>query len=106
MREFQVGDRCRIRSWDDMKSEFGLNDTGSIDVPKLFTPLMRELCGRDFTIKDITENSIPLYKSEERIEYIGNTGGWQITGDMLELASPEREMKPATSRQLEKLLGR
>lgn len=33
---YNVGDKVTIRQWDDMESEFGLNESGEIKVPKNF----------------------------------------------------------------------
>ena len=34
---YNVGDEVTIRQWDDMESEFGLNESGEINVSKLFS---------------------------------------------------------------------
>lgn len=47
---YNVGDQVTIRQWDDMKSEFGLNEAGSITVPESFTREMERYCGKTFTI--------------------------------------------------------
>ena len=47
---YQVGDEVTIRQWDDMKSEFGLNEVGNIAVPGSFTREMEQYCGKTFTI--------------------------------------------------------
>ena len=62
-RNFKVGDKVRIRSWEDMESEFGLDEQGNIDCRYLFTREMQYLCGKDFTISSISENH---YYSEEK----------------------------------------
>lgn len=33
---YNVGDKVTIRQWDDMESEFGLNEFGDIKVPNFF----------------------------------------------------------------------
>lgn len=52
--KFKVGDRVRIRQWDDMVKEFGLTDHGYIPFTKTcattFTDFMKHLCGRTATI--------------------------------------------------------
>lgn len=55
---FNVGDRVRIRQWDDMLLEFGLDRDGDIDCEQCFTWVMRDegLCGRTATIIDIDSN--------------------------------------------------
>ena len=44
--QYKVGDWVRIRQWDDMKAEYGLDEYGNILVPLIFTDTMREYCGR------------------------------------------------------------
>jgi len=52
---FKVGDRVRIRQWDDMEREFGLDPDGDIDCRPCFSRYMRDegLCGRAATIINI-----------------------------------------------------
>ena len=44
------GKEYRIRQWNDMEEDFGVNSCGSIDVPAGFTPNMEEFCGSHVTI--------------------------------------------------------
>ncbi len=55
---FKVGDRVRIRQWDDMEREFGLDPDGDIDSTPSFTMWMCDegLCGRTATILSIDPN--------------------------------------------------
>ena len=49
--EFKVGDKVRIRQWDDMENEFGLDDDGDIKTcPNCFVKLMSCLCGKEAII--------------------------------------------------------
>lgn len=54
---FKVGDRVRIRQWDDMVKEFGLIDGYSIPFTKtcktMFVDDMKHLCGRTAIITSI-----------------------------------------------------
>lgn len=43
---YNVGDKVTIRQWDDMESEFGLDEYGGIKVPKTFTKFMKKYCGQ------------------------------------------------------------
>lgn len=52
--EFKVGDKVRIREWQDMVDEFGINEDGNIPCNKVFTVNMKFLCGKDFVIEDIS----------------------------------------------------
>lgn len=82
-REFHVGDKCRIRQWEDMEAEFGLNVAGNIQCKFRFTNPMRPLCGRSFTISAISGGD---YYSEE-----GTEDGWNISADMLELIEDDSD---------------
>ena len=79
-REFQVGDVCRIRQWDDMAAEFGLKSNGNIKCLATFTDGMRHLCGKLFTIISKDEDSHIYYTDDSLFD------DWIITDDMLELA--------------------
>lgn len=43
---YHIGDKVTIRQWDDMESEFGLNEFGDIKVPKAFTESMKNIVGK------------------------------------------------------------
>lgn len=47
---YNLGNRVTIRQWDDMESEFGLDEHGNINVPKLFTKPMKKYCGQTLPI--------------------------------------------------------
>lgn len=47
--EFKVGDRVKIKSWDRMVKEFGMNHT-DINCNGPFTSTMKYLCGLEGTI--------------------------------------------------------
>lgn len=48
---YNIGDKVTIRQWDDMESEFGLNEFGDIKVPKFFFIRgMKQYCGQTFPI--------------------------------------------------------
>ena len=63
--KFKVGDKVRVRSWESMEKEFGLNWRGDINCPVLFLKGMKEYCG---TIQTITAIS-----QRHSAYYIGNT---------------------------------
>ena len=56
--KFKIGDKVRIRSWESMEKEFGLNWRGEINCPILFVKGMKEYCG---TIQTITAVSHGAY---------------------------------------------
>lgn len=58
---FKVGDRVRIRDWDDMEREYGLDNNGSINKHNpTFVKTMRCLCGKYATISTIYGDRIEL----------------------------------------------
>lgn len=101
MREskIQVGDRLRVREWDDMAAEFGVRDSRSVTngyvIPCefAFTEKMKYMCGRPFTVADLRGNR---FISKEKIELeSGRYGGWNISADMLEPIEEETVMEAA-----------
>ena len=80
---FEVGDRVRIKDFDEMIEEFGTQDDGTPDVFCGFNPQMKRLCGLEATISDIRGYTVSF---EERIEY-GRGGdenrAWNISFDMI-----------------------
>ena len=69
-----VGELVRVRQWDDMVAEFGVDDGGDIPCENYFTVSMKHLCGEEFVVKEITE-----YGSVK-----GHNFGYNISADMLE----------------------
>lgn len=53
--ELQNGDLVRIREWDDMVDEFGIDSMGDIKSDPYFVVGMRELCGREFVVENFNE---------------------------------------------------
>lgn len=53
---FAVGDHVRIRNWDDMASEFGVNEDGEIPCKYIFAQSMRDFCGQEYTISTTRNN--------------------------------------------------
>lgn len=99
---FKVGDRVRIRDWDDMEREYGTDSDGDIKVPDiLFTRCMRHLCGRYATISSINsqDNIIGL---ENWSDNSGDTI-WFFTKSMLEPAE-ENTLKQGEKKDMNKLL--
>ena len=59
---YNVGDKVTIRQWDDMESEFGLDEYGGIKVPKAcFTEPMRKYCGKTLTIVHVNRYPSPKF---------------------------------------------
>lgn len=99
---FKVGDRVRIRDWDDMEREYGTDSDGNIKVPDIiFTRCMRHLCGRYATIRSIDrqDNIIGLKNWSDDS---GDTL-WYFTTEMVEPAE-ENTLKQGEKKDMNKLL--
>lgn len=79
--EFKVGDRVRIKSWEQMEKEFGKVPCGSIDCMPHFIEDMKYLCGKTATIDEICGCDIELKA------WSGDSGKihWSFSTDMIEL---------------------
>ena len=65
--KYKVGDKVRVRQWDDMAKEFGLIFGDDIDIPNCtFVNKMKRYCGSVVTIHDIVcNNSRYLVKEDD-----------------------------------------
>ena len=54
--KFKVGELVRIRQWDDMEKEFGINHEGTILTLHGFVVNMKPLCGKYAEIVGLEEN--------------------------------------------------
>ena len=90
--KFKIGDKVRIRTWDDMAKKFGVRPSGGIDVPFVFTEEMnKELSEKVFTIRNIRDDEfegVPTYKLMFE-EYCS----WLISEQMCEKVKPEKKTK-------------
>ena len=79
--KFKVGELVRIRQWDDMEKEFGVNFYGSINCRYTFTEGMKPLCGKYSEILEIRDDgkvSLRFFNCEKE-----NTC-WEFHTDMIE----------------------
>lgn len=84
MKEFKVGDRVRIRSWESMEKEFGTFAHGSIKATYSFSQSMHNLCGLTATISGMDGKRVYLE------DWNGDTVDtfWSFSTDMIEPALP------------------
>lgn len=82
MGKFKVGDKVRVREWDDMKKEFG-GDGLIIPCRCGFVGDMKELCGKVFYVKKV--------RTEFSYNLDGEASGWAFSDDMLYPAITYRE---------------
>ena len=82
MGRFKIGDKVRVREWDDMAKEFSSNEV-MIFCTCSFMDCMKPLCGKVFTV--IAERSTGSYGLD------GEASGWVFSDDMLYPAITYRE---------------
>lgn len=74
---YKVGDKVKIRQWDDMEKEFGLNNWGSINCKnESFVTDMKKFCGKIVTINNVNANDGFNIKEDEEC--------WRFTEEMIE----------------------
>lgn len=87
--EFKVGDRVRIKSWEQMEKKFGKNSDGGIDCMPCFIEDMKYLCGKTATIAEI-------YNYDIKLKDWSDAGGkihWFFSTDMIELVDTSKFTK-------------
>ena len=80
--KYKVGDKVKIREWDDMVDEFGLNDDGDIPCLQTFVTNMTKYCGTIMTIK---ENEYGYYLMDD------DKDAWSWSDDMIEGLAQESD---------------
>lgn len=105
-KDIHVGDILRIRSYEDMVEEYGCDSYGIIYSDGFcFSDVMRELCGRQFTVSEIGHDEwVPgtFFLSKEGIECYGDDDGWHwyIPAWMLEPYEDEEDLECATDDEI------
>jgi hypothetical protein len=62
-KKFKVGDHVKIRRWESMEKEYGLNERGDIRGEIIFGQSMRELCGSTVKIKGVGNYAYDIFGS-------------------------------------------
>lgn len=75
--DIKIGDRLRVREWEDMADEFGY-EGGDIACDLTFTQDMEHLCGMPFTVEEISSDTRRFFSKEGIEEH------WSISADMFE----------------------
>lgn len=108
--DIHIGDVLRIRQWNDMANEFGINAFGSINCRCVFITEMIHMCGKKFTVSKIYEDyGETMYNSAEGVEYdldgiiLDKDDTWGISADMLEPYIEEKEWEVADDKEMKLL---
>lgn len=54
----KAGDKVRVRSWEDMEKEYGLDKDGDIMVEGCFLKIMKKFCGNEVTIARVYDSGV------------------------------------------------
>lgn len=102
--EIHVGDMLQVRSFEDMKSEFGVDQDGHIhgEHDVWFGDVMKALCGNVFTVSEFSDGE---YRSIEGVEDCDDGTHWSICAWMLEPYEDNTEMEVADDNQIALLLS-
>lgn len=74
--EIKVGDKVKIRSWESMEKEFGLDRDGDIDCRPCFVRNMKKYCGKTVTVKHVTD--------DEDFHVEGDSDAWWFCKECVE----------------------
>lgn len=68
---YKIGDKVRVRQWDDMVEEFGIDEAGRIDTTTgcCFTEEMKKFCGGVYEICSMLGKNYLLKDGEKTIHY-------------------------------------
>lgn len=69
--------KVKIREWDDMVHQFGLNENGEVKCRYIFLPNMKHLCGQEEVELTFDEFFDMWYVHKDEDE-------WYISEDMIE----------------------
>lgn len=81
---YKVGDRVRIKSWEQMEKEYGLDAAGDIKCKCAFVKSMRKYCGSTLTISEIA--------SADTMDMQGSM--YSFSTDMIECKVEDEPEKP------------
>lgn len=75
-----VGGQYRVKTWEEMEEEYGLNETGNINVPFVFIPSMKYLCNK--VVKVVSIDSVRRsYGYTDKI--LVENEDWKFSKEML-----------------------
>ena len=100
--DIHIGDVLQIRSFEDMKSEFGADKDGDILGDTVyFIASMSNLCGKEFTVSDVVKEYFGYaYRSFQEVECRVGMKPWIIQSWMLEPCEDDTEWEVADDDQI------
>lgn len=97
--KYKVGDRVKVRSWNQMVNEYGVNQCGDIKMKPLFINSMREYCEKIVTIKEVCGYHYCIKE---------DCGDWFWSDDMFDIVEKnttnvKTNKEPKTTKELGKI---
>ena len=87
--KYKIGDKVKIRTWDSMEKEFGIDSIERIKCHRFFVPNMDKDIIELYTNRVVTINKI-----DGRYDYyIAKEIGYSLSDDMIEYSLQELEEK-------------
>lgn len=78
--KFKVGDKVKIKSWEEMEEEFGLDHAENINCNFGFTKAMKKYCGTVATIRKIdSDGEVKLTSASSNLDF----SDWKFSTDMI-----------------------
>ena len=75
----KVGDKLRVRDWEDMEREFGLDRDGDIKCTPFFIEEMRKFCGKVVNVNYVAYDK---YDEKLKIGIYEDNGEYEWSVDM------------------------
>lgn len=110
--KYKVGDKVRVRQWNDMVEEFGTDEAGRINTKCRFTEEMKKFCGGVYEIRSVLERNYLLKDGVKNIYWsftdgmLEDVNSLQIHADSLTLETEKKDNKiittPKTQKESEK----
>lgn len=67
--KYKVGDKVRVKSWEEMEKEYGLYKNGDIKTKANFAKSMKFLCNKIVTIKKVIPEYYSIKEDTERFAW-------------------------------------
>jgi len=106
--KFKVGDIVRVRDWEDLKEEIGLDEYGDIASNVCFIKSMFQYCGKEFEIKKVKsvaeDESIPATSFCYHLSIMPDTWGfsWNFDEETLEPVDQRTNLERIRDRLISK----
>lgn len=102
--KYKVGDKVRVKKWEDLELEYKVNEDGDICHGAMFIQEMKEYCGKEFVIEQVWNDRYSCHG----IRYLWQD--WMFEDTVEKQMNHEstiinlNDLNTAKSRQIERLM--